>query len=354
MPRKPRLEDDQIIYNSMQAIRGIPQAKIEFMMQKIGGPFAGAFRLSGPWGERYYYIKVVPRLTADIADLVIHQLKTSPAPQNAAPLLVSNYISANMAAKLRQSKIEHADCAGNVYLDQMPLYIDISGRKHTPKPPTVDRLFRAGGLKLIYLLLRSRKAINATYRALADDAGIALGAIGSLFSELEKRGNLIQDEQGKRQLTAIEELLQRWQLGYIETLRPRLFLQRCSLAAGDTPGNLAQRLKQLNLSSQVFIGGELGASLMTRGFQPQSAVLYLETEQQLKTMLQLHLTSDPGGEVTLLQTFGRQCRWTGLQPEGLTLADPLLTFAELNDSSDEQMAIRLYQQYLAPRFNDDK
>ena len=354
MPRKPRLEDDQIIYNSMQAIRGIPQAKIEFMMQKIGGPFAGAFRLSGPWGERYYYIKVVPRLTADIADLVIHQLKTSPAPQNAAPLLVSNYVSANMAEKLRKNNIEHADCAGNLYLDQMPLYVDISGRKHTPKPPTVDRLFRASGLKLIYLLLRNRKAVNATYRALADDAGIALGAIGSLFKELENRGNLIVDEKGRRRLTAIEELLQRWQLGYIETLRPRLFLQRCALAQGDNPIDLAQRLKQLNLSSQVLIGGELGATLMTRGFQPQTAVLYLESEQQLKTMLQLHLTADPDGEITLLQTFGRQCRWTGLQPDGLTLADPLLTFAEINDRVDDELAVRLYQQYLTPRFNEDR
>ncbi len=350
MPRKPRLEDEQIIHDSMQAIRGIPQAKVEFMVQKIGGPFAGAFRLTGPWGERYYYIKVVPRLTPTITDLVIHQLKTTPSPQNAAPLLISYYVAPSMAALLKKKQIEYADCAGNLYLNQTPLYIDISGRKHATKAPVTDRLFRASGLKLIYLFLRNRKTINTTYRTLADDAGIALGSIGSLFKELEKRGNLVIDDAGEKQLVAIEELLQRWQLGYLETLQPNLLLQQCRLAAGEDLSHLRQRLKQLNLGSEVLLGGELGAALMTRGPQPRSAVLFVDAKQHLKIMLQLHLTPDPQGEITLLQPFGRQCRWTGLQPEGLALADPLLTFADLKARDEKDMATQLYQQYLTPRF----
>lgn len=350
MPRKPRLEDDQLIYESMQAIHGIPQAKVEFMLQKIGGPFSGAFRLSGPWGERYYYIKVVPRLTPTITDLVIHQLQTSSAPQNAAPLLISYYISPSMATMLKNKQIEYADCAGNLYLNQTPLYIDICGRKHVTKAPVADRLFRASGLKLIYLFLRNRKTINTTYRTLADDAGIALGSIGSLFKELEKRGNLVTDDNGEKQLVAIEELLQRWQLGYLETLHPNLLLQHCSLAPGETLSQLLQRLKQLNLGSKVLIGGELGASLMTRGSAPRSAILFVDPKQHLKIMLQLHLSPDPDGEITLMQPFGLQCRWTGLQPEGLALADPLLTFADLKARDKKDMATQLYQQYLSPRF----
>lgn len=349
MPRKPLLKDEQIIYDSIKTIRAIPQVDIEFMLQKIGGPFAGTFRLSGPWGDHHYYIKVVPKLTPTLADLVIHQIKTSPAPQNSNPLLISHFISPQMAALLKQKKIEYADCAGNLYLNQMPLYIEIGGQKHPPKPPGADRLFRPAGLKLIYLLLHNSKAINATYRALADDAGIALGAIGDLFSELEKRGNLTTDEQGKRRLYAIEELLQRWQLGYLETLRPKLFLQRCQLASGYSVHQIPEQLKQLADGKRILLGGELGAALLTSGFQAQSAILYLEPELQLKTMLQLHLIPDPEGEITLLQPFGQQCSWSGWQPDGLTLADPLLTFAELYGSSTDQVADNLYHQYLSPR-----
>lgn len=350
MARQPLLNDEQIIYDSMKAIRGIPQSKIEFMLKKIGGPFAGTFRLSGPWGDSYYYLKVVPKLTPTLTDLIIHQIKTAPAPENANPLLVSHYISPKTAAVLKQQGIEYVDCAGNLFLSQMPLYIEIGGQKHAPKPPGADRLFRTAGLKLIYQFLRNRQAINATYRMLADDAGIALGAIGSLFVELEKRGNLIVAD-GERHLHAVEELLQRWQLGYLETLRPKLVLQRCQLAPGYSVAQLPDRLKQLPDGKQVLIGGELGASLMVSGFQPRSAVLYLTPEQQLKMLLQLHLTPDPAGNITMLQPFGRQCSWTGWQPDGLTLADPLLTFAELSGTATDQVAQKLYNQYLVPRMN---
>lgn len=350
MPRKTLLKDDQIISDSMKAIHGLPGAKIEFMLQKIGGPFSGTFRLSGPWGEYYYYIKVVPKLTPLVADLVIHQIRTSAAPQNSKPLLVSHYISPKMAALMKQKDIEYVDCAGNLYLNRLPLYIEIGGQKHTPKAPGADRLFRPAGLKLVYQLLRNRQAVNATYRALADDSGIALGAIGSLFAELEKRGSLVTTESGERRLQAIEELLQRWQLGYIETLRPKLVLQRCQLAPGYSVNQIVDRLKQFNAGRQVLIGGELGAALLTGGFQPRGAVLYLDAALQLKTMLQLQLTPDPKGQVTLLEPFGRQCSWSGWQPEGVTLADPLLTFAELYGTATDQVADKLYHQYLMPRF----
>lgn len=351
MPRKALLEDEQIIRDCVKTLGSIPGAKTEFIVQKVGGPFAGVFRFSGPWGESYYYLKVVPKLSPALTDLVIHQIKTSPTPKNGHPLLVSHYISPKLAAKLKDNHIEYADCAGNLLLNQLPLYIHIGGQKHAPKPPGVDRLFRTAGLKLIYLLLRNRQAATATYRMLADDAGIALGAIGSLFSELEKRGSIIPDEQGFRSLQHIEELLQRWQLGYVETLRPRLFLQRCRQTAGFRIDQIPDQLQELNNGREVLIGGELGASLMTSGFMPTSAILYLAPEIQLKTMLQLHLTPDDNGEVTLIQPFGRQCHWTGLQPDGITLADPLLTFAELKGGSTNDVAEKLYRQYLWPRIN---
>ncbi|MEE4255318.1 MAG: type IV toxin-antitoxin system AbiEi family antitoxin [Desulfuromusa sp.] len=349
MSRRPILNDEQIIYDSVKAIRTIPEANIEFMLKKVGGPFAGTFRLSGPWGNKYYYIKVIPKLTPTITDLVVHQIKTSPAPQNSSPLLISHYISPQMAARLKQKGIEYADCAGNLYLNQMPLYIEIGGQKHPKKTPGSDRIFRTAGLKLIYLLLRNQQAINATYRTLADDAGIALGAIGDLFTELEKRGNLSVDNDGTKHLIAVEELLQRWQLGYLETLRPKLILQRCQMSPGYNVNQIPEMLQQLATGKQIIIGGELGAAMLTTKFQPQTAVLYLDPTLQLKAMLQLHLIPEPDGEITLLQPFGRQCHWNGWQPEGLTLADPLLTFAELHGNTTDQVADKLYRQYLSPR-----
>ncbi len=342
--------EDQIVHACLRNLHAIPGAKIEFMLRKGSGPFVGTFRIGGPWGQHYYYLKVVPRLTPTVTELVIHQIKTSPAPQDAHPLLLSHYISPRLAAKLKEKNIEYADCAGNLYLNRMPLYLEITGQKHTSKPPQADRLFRPAGLKLVYLLLRNPQAVNATYRSLAEDAGIALGAIGSLLGELEKRGNLATNEAGERHLLALEELLQRWQIGYLETLRPKLYQQRCQPSADLTIARIPHQLQQFSNGHRVLIGGELGAALLSNSFQPDSAVLYVVPDLQLKTMLQLRLTPDPEGSITLLQPFGEQCGWSGLQPEGLTLADPLLTFAELQNRDSSTVAERLYRQYLAPRF----
>jgi len=349
MSRKPLLDDQQIIRDCVKAFHNVPGAQVEFKVQKTGGPFAGVFRLTGPWGDYDYCLKVVPRLSPALTDLVVHQLRTSPAPQHSRPLVISHYIAPGLAERLKEAGIEYLDGAGNMLINRLPLYLHLGGQKHPSKPPRADRLFRTAGLKLVYLLLRNRHSATATYRMLADDAGIALGAIGSLFAELEKRGNLASDDQGNRQLCRIEELLQRWQMGYIETLRPRLYLQRCRQTTGFGIEQLPEQLRRLHHGRQVLIGGELGASLLTSGFTPTAAILYLPPEIQLKTMLQLHLIPDDDGNVTLLQPFGKQCHWSGWQPEGLTLADPLLTFAELNGGATDKVAEKLYRQYLLPR-----
>jgi hypothetical protein len=351
MSSKTNQRDEQIIYGCMKAIRSLPGCHIDFVIKKLGGPFAGTIKLGGDWGEKYYYLKVVPKLTPSVADLVIHQLKTTAAPANCAPLLLTHYVSPNMADKLKQKKIEFADCAGNLLLHQSPLYVEIGGQKHLTASGGLDRLFRPAGLKLIYLFLRNPQAVNATYRVLADDAGIALGAIGDLFKELKKRGNLANSKAG-RELIAAEELLQRWQLGYIETLRPRMLLQRCVLNPDYSLQQLPELIRRASDAPSVMLGGQLGASFLSNNMSPESAVLYVDPQQQLKLMLQLHLTPDPEGEIYLLSPFGKQNRWSGWHPEGLSLVDPLLTYAELaSDGLSAKAADKLYSQHLLPRLS---
>lgn len=353
MADKNHKRDEQIIHGCLKTIRSLPNCRIDFVIKKLGGPFAGTIKLGGDWGEKYYYLKVVPKLSPTVADLVIHQLGTTSAPANCAPLLLTHYVSPNLARKFKQKGIEYADCAGNLLLQQAPLHVEISGQKHPSNSGGLDRLFRPAGLKLIYLLLRNRQSINATYRTLAEDAGIALGAIGDLLGELENRGNLVREGQ-KRELIAAEELLQRWQLGYIETLRPRIALQRCRLSSDYALEQLPELLRRTQDSDQVMLGGELGASLLIRSLNPESAVLYLEPQRELKLMLQLHMTPDPDGEITLLAPFGRQTQWNGWHPEGLKLVDPLLTYAELaRNAGCSDMADKFYSRYLLPRLSAD-
>jgi hypothetical protein len=351
MTNKTKQRDEQIIYGCMKAIRRLQGCTIDFVTKKLGSPFAGTIKIGGDWGEKYYYLKIIPKLTPEIADLVIHQLKTTAAPANCAPLVLTHYVSPNLATKLKQKRIEFADCAGNLLLQQAPLYVEIAGQRHLQVSGGLDRLFRPAGLKLIYLFLRNPHTVNATYRILADDAGIALGAIGDLLKELENRGNLTRTAEG-RELVAAEDLLQRWQLGFLETLRPRMLLQRCSLNPGYALQELPELLRRSSDAASVLLGGQLGASLLTKLPEPESAVIFLNPQQQLKLILQLHLTPDPAGAISLLAPFGKQNIWSGFQTNGLNLVDPLLTYAELaSDSSCARAADKLYAQYILPRLN---
>jgi len=354
MSSKVTQRDEGIIQNCLQSIRNLPGFQVDFTLKKLGGPFAGAIKIKGEWGEKYYYLKVLPQLTPAVAELVMHQLKTTPAPANCAPLLLTHYVSPNLAAKFKEKGFEFADCAGNLLLRNSPLYVEISGQKHPPQGTGLDRLFRPAGLKLIYLFLRNRHAVNASYRVLADDAGIALGAIGTLLGELENRGNLIKTTNG-RELVEAEELLQRWQLGYLETLRPRILLQQCSLSDAFELAQLPELIQRSNEASQIILGGELGARLLCdKGEVAQAACLYLPPALQLKLMLQLHLTPDPEGKITLLKPFGTRNLWHRSQAEGVNLVDPLLIYAELASlSQGRNMMEKLYTQHILPRLADE-
>lgn len=354
MNSKMTQRDEGIIQNCLQSIRNLPGFQVDFTLKKLGGPFAGAIKIKGEWGEKYYYLKVLPQLTPAVAELVMHQLKTTPAPANCAPLLLTHYVSPNLAAKLKEKGFEFSDCAGNLLLRNSPLYVEIAGQKHPPQGTGLDRLFRPAGLKLIYLFLRNRQAVNASYRVLADDAGIALGAIGTLLGELENRGNLIKTESG-RELIEAEELLQRWQLGYLETLRPRMLLQRCSLSEAYDLAQLPELIQRSNQASHIILGGDLGARLLCdKNTAAQSAALYLPAALQLKMMLQLHLTPDSEGNVTLLKPFGSLNLWHRTQADGINLVDPLLIYAELASLSQERKIMeKLYAQYILPRLADE-
>jgi hypothetical protein len=135
------------------------------------------------------YIAVVIRLglTPRTVEVVANQIKNL-APQKERPLLITDYIRPGEAESLKHNKVEFIDTAGNVYLNQPPLYVDIIGRKKPEKPLRAKRAFQKTGLKLIYVLLRQPQAINWNYRELANAAGIALGTVSWILADLREMG----------------------------------------------------------------------------------------------------------------------------------------------------------------------
>jgi len=114
-------------------------------------------------------------------------------------LLFAPYITTTIAKQCRDLHIEFLDMAGNTYLEAPGLYVFITGEK--PEGLTATIMGTGGGgtataHRVVFALLCKPELLNAPYREIVDAAGVALGAIGWVFFDLEGRG-LIAGKQKK-------------------------------------------------------------------------------------------------------------------------------------------------------------
>ena len=102
--------------------------------------------------------------------------------------LVARYINPSQAEKLRDLGVEFFDTAGNVFLKQDGLHVFVSGRKRlgsNRRESRPARAFNATGSRLIFALLCNPGLEERTYRQLAKEAGISLGAVNWIISDLK-------------------------------------------------------------------------------------------------------------------------------------------------------------------------
>src|SRR4030065_233843 len=98
--------------------------------------------------------------------------------------------------------IQFMDTAGNIYLNQYPIYIFIKGNK--PKDiflkMTAPRAFEPSGLKIIFALICYPDLIKKTYRYIAELTNVALGTVGWVINELINLGYVIEMGERGREL----------------------------------------------------------------------------------------------------------------------------------------------------------
>lgn len=287
-----------------------------------------------------FYAEIKERLTTSaLGDLAARlQLERGRA------LLIAPYINHVQADKLRALNIPFFDAAGNVFFDEPGLFVFVSGRRpvedYADKPL---RAFRSTGLKIIFALLISPQLETKTYREIAADTGVSLGAINWQMKDLSRLGYLRETKTGGRKLINKEELLRRWVAAYPEQLRPKLLVGRFSTNRQGAGGDW---WKRADLSAfDACWGGEVGAALLTKHLTPQIATIYAEGNTA-RLQAQFGLRRDARGEVEILRRF-----WElpdAAPDEGM--APALLIYADLVASADDrniETAGLVYERYIA-------
>lgn len=220
---------------------------------------------------------------------LVYQVKDLPGNK----LLVADYVNKKLAARLKDAGVQFIDTAGNAYIDQENLYLNIRGNdpmvtltvNDRNQPATVlpigknqeirpdqrwgtGRAFTPTGLKVVYELILDPELVNKPYRAIADRAGVALGTVGWVLNDLKAKG-IVANRGKKQHIRELKLLIETWAEAYPQKLRQKQLLGR--FFTHDPRWWKKIGLKNL----RVQWGGEVAAAEMTKYLTPQKAIVYL-------------------------------------------------------------------------------
>lgn len=269
-------------------------------------------------------------------------------------ILVTDYVNPNLADRLRYNDIQFMDACGNAYIKNPQTHIFVRGKKRTkvnyPPKNRTNRAFNTTGLKVTYILLRNPDMVNAPYRNIAEQAGVALGTVGWVMRDLKEAGFLVT-RGNRRALRNYEKLLQRWIETYPEKLKPKLFVGQFLAETPDWWKEI-----QINEFGAQW-GGEIAAAKYTNYLQPEIATIYTPDITQLTELFKAarlrkldEWTTERGMQVQIYNTFWK------IDDKERDLVDPVLTYADLIATADprnREVAQEIYGRYIAERIREN-
>lgn len=237
-------------------------------------------------------------------------------------ILVTKYVTPPIAEELRRRNIQFLDTVGNMFIRQeRPFIFVFNIGKKDLKNTQSNRpilLFRETGLRVLFVLLCNPEAIRKPYREIAEMAGVALGTVSNVFTDL-KRLRFINTNRSGRTFERREDLVDAWVEAYPIELRPRL-----------NPGRFT--VKDMNwwrttdiTEFDAFLGGEPAAALLTGYLHPEIATIYVG-KRFPELARTLKLRKDEQGNLLILDKF-----WSDVPPppQNTALTPLLLIYADL-------------------------
>ncbi len=268
-------------------------------------------------------------------------------------LIISDYINDEDAERFRESNINYLDNVGNAYLNLPPVYVFIQGKKprDTYTSDKAAKLFTETGLRVILALLSGDELLNASYRKIADHAGVSMGTIGWVLRELKNQG-FITTRKSRFAWAQRVKLVKTWVEEY-PSLR-----EKYSLGVYYTQDHKWWHSCDLG-RYQGQLGGEVSANDSVDQFTAKNAEVFIGKHKQNLLVQELDLI--PAAEIErlgnkvneqnlvrieLLNKFWGEGACTGLFDQHV---HPLLTYASLMDSWDpnsRELAAKVARQFL--------
>jgi hypothetical protein len=318
MDKTTQQPGDTILLAAMQAAKrhGL-EARLVTAETAKGGRHVDAV-IDIQYGEHKarYEVETKQGLRPGTLGAIVHQLRHL-GPNK---MLVTDYVTPNLADELRNRQVHFMDAAGNAYLATPDFMVWVKGERPRVAPEAATgtgRAFTATGLQVLFALLCAPERAALPYRDIAKLAGVAHGTVGWVMAELPRLGFLATVPQHGRRLVNVETLLAQWTEAYARTLRPKMVLGRFRAET------LEWATADNALRYDLALGGEPAAAQLTQNLRPGTATFYGH-QIKVRLVLEQRLRPDAEGNVEVLRRF-----WTftdgepGLVPTLLVYADLL-------------------------------
>jgi len=262
-------QTDQILNNALNAFKqttGIPADVIAEEVPMPAGYADAEIRL-GDMQPLIAEVKKTLRPT-NLGAVLAHMKRF-----NRPGILITEYMTPQMAEKLKEMDIPFLDVAGNAYLKAANTFVYITGRKQ-PKELTTqgqNRAFRAAGLKVIFTLLTLKGQLKAPTREIAYNAGVANGTVGNVLKDLERLGFVYRSKTKGIVIENRGKMIDNWVEAYPRELRPQLKAQRFQILHTDWWQEFTYDRWQKN---QMWLGGEPAAEVLTKYLHAEKITVY--------------------------------------------------------------------------------
>ena len=334
-----------VIEKALDVLRKRTRIDADFLYDKTGTDLYGDGVVRLAQKGRKWEFKAEVKLRVNRATIALLKQKIDRAGEG---LLVTNYVNPELAEVMRDQGIFFIDAAGNAFIDATPLYIFVKGEKPTEvgKAKPVKRVFKPGGLKLIFALLNNPGMEKATYRDMAKAANVALGTVDFVITELKELGFLIDMAKRDRQLRKTGQLLRRWVEAYPENLKPKLVQEKFRT-------NVHHWWKDIKPADfDLFWGGEIAAAKLTGHLKPERYTIYTD-HLPGKLIYKFKFQKDHNGNVEFVTPF-----WTfGWKLAEKKVVPPLLIYADLMATGDAraiEAAEIIYDNHIAQLIREDR
>ena len=155
-------------------------------------------------------------------------------------------------------------------------------------------------IKIIFHLLQEKNNVNKTVRQIADAANVSIGSVHNTLTNLIEKGYIVESDK-KRILRKRSALIDKWAIGYAETLKPTLYLNRFKFISSA----IQESWQNIVLPPQLHWGGEAAAALLDHYIQPEQWEIYTpDNANALITTAKM--IPDAAGEIYVYKRFWQE------------------------------------------------